>query len=48
MSCAYKAIEKAQRDREELADSYGVPVSAVIWKGNNKYIVIKDGKQIKI
>lgn len=43
-----KVIEKAARDREELAAAYGVPVSAVVWIGNNKYIVIKDGREIKI
>jgi hypothetical protein len=42
------AIEKAARDREALAASYGVPVSAVVWIGNNKYVVIKDGREIKI
>lgn len=41
-------IEKAKRDREELARSYNVPISAVVWIGNNKYIVVKDGKSIYI
>lgn len=48
MSFAHKAVEKAQKDKQELAKSYNVPVSAVIWMGNNKYIVIKDGRQILI
>lgn len=48
MSYAYKAIEKAQKDREEIAKSYNVSTSAVVWMGDNKYIVIKDGKQILI
>lgn len=43
-----KSIERAQRDREELAREYGVAVSAIVWIGNNKYIVVKDGKQILI
>lgn len=43
-----KPIEKAVKDKEELAKSYDVPVSSVIWIGNNKYIVVKDGKQIRI
>lgn len=43
-----KAIEKAARDRVELAATYNVPESAVVWIGNNKYIVIKDGKTIRI
>lgn len=41
-------IEKAQRDREELAQSYDVSISAVVWIGDNKYIVIKDGEEIRI
>ena len=40
-------IEKAKRDKEELAKSYGVPISAIVWIGDNKYIVIKDGKEIR-
>lgn len=43
-----KSIEKAQRDREEIAIEYGVSASAVVWIGDNKYIVVKDGKQILI
>lgn len=43
-----KAIEKAQKDRAELAESYNVPSSAVVWLGDNKYIVIKDGEEIRI
>lgn len=41
-------IEKATRDREELAKEYGVPTSSVVWIGDNKYIVIKDGREIRI
>lgn len=48
MSFAGKAIEKARRDAEKIAESYNVAVSAVVWIGNNKYIVVKDGKQILI
>lgn len=43
-----KAIEKAKNDRLELAKLYNVPTSCVVWSGNNKYIVVKDGKEIKI
>lgn len=48
MSFAEKAIEKARRDRAELAKTYNVPESAVVWIGDNKYIVVKDGKAIRI
>lgn len=43
-----KAIEKAQKDRIDLAVLYDVPPSCVVWKGNNKYIVIKNGKEILV
>ena len=42
------AIEKAIKDKKELAEQYNVSVSSVIWYGNNKYIVIKNGKEIRI
>ena len=42
------AIEKATKDKKELAEIYGVSVSSIVWIGNNKYIVIKDGKEIII
>ena len=45
---AEKKIEKAQRDCEQLAESYNVPLSCVLWMGDNKYIVIKDGQTIYI
>lgn len=45
---AEKQIEKAQRDCAQLAESYNVPQSCVIWRGGNKYIVVKDGKTIYI
>lgn len=44
----HKAIEKARRDCESLALKYGVSSSAVVWMGDNKYIVVKDGKTIWI
>lgn len=43
-----KPIDKAMRDKQELAEEYNVSVSAVVWLGDNKYIVIKDGKEIRI
>lgn len=41
-------IEKAKRDCAELAAEYGVARSCVIWIGDNKYIVVKDGNQIRV
>lgn len=41
-------IDKAQKDKKELAKEYDVPESSIVWIGDNKYIVIKDGKEILI
>ena len=42
------AIEKAHKDCIELAAQYVVSASAVVWIGDNHYIVCKDGKEIRI
>lgn len=38
-------FEKAQKDAAELARKYD---ASVVWMGGNHYIVIKDGKEIRI
>ena len=43
-----KAIEKAIRDKQMLAKEYSVSQSAIIWTGNNHYIIVKDGKEIRV
>lgn len=48
MNMAKFVIEKAQKDRKELAKQYNVSPSSIVWMGDNKYIVIKDGKEIRI
>lgn len=40
-----KAIETAKKAKEELVKLYGVPVSSIVWKGDNKYILVKNGKE---
>ena len=47
-SMAEFVIEKAQRDKKELAEQYGVSTTSIVWTGDNRYIVVKDGKEIKI
>jgi len=42
------ALEKAIKDKAELAAQYGVPTSSIVWIGDNRYIVVKEGKEIKI
>ena len=41
-------IEKAHKDRTELARQYDVSPSCVVWIGDNHYIVCKNGKEIRI
>ena len=49
MSFYDKLYEKIQRDKKELAKLYNTYEHCVIYRGNNKYIVItKDGKEIYI
>lgn len=40
-------IDKAIKDKESIARLYNVPVSAIVWIGDNKYIVVKNGKEIR-
>lgn len=41
-----KKIDKAQKSKEKIANEYGVSSSSVVWKGGNKFVVVKDGKEI--
>lgn len=43
-----KAIEKAMKTKNELAKEYNVSTSSIVWIGNNHYIIVKDGKEIRI
>ena len=42
------ALEKAQNDKKALAKEYGVSTSAIVWIGNNHYIVVKSGEEIRV
>lgn len=41
-------IEKASKDKLKIAQKYNVSPSSIVWMGDNHYIVVKDGKEIKI
>lgn len=43
-----KAIAKAQKDKIELAKQYNVSSSSVVYIGDNHYIVVKEGIEIRI
>lgn len=42
------AIEKAVKDKADLSKEYGVSTSSVVWMGDNHYIVVKDGVEIRV
>ena len=41
-------IEKARKDIKEIAKQYNISPSAVVWIGDNHYIIVKDGREIRI
>lgn len=44
-----KVLDRAKRDKKELAKMYNTDESKIIWRGLNRYIVItKDNKEIWI
>lgn len=43
-----KSIEKAANDKKKLAIEYNVTTSSIIWIGDNHYIIIKEGNEIRI
>lgn len=44
-----KVLDRAKRDKKELAMVYNTDESKIIWRGFNRYIVItKDNKEIWI
>lgn len=47
-SCAEKAIHKAMKDKRNLAALHGVPVSSIVWLGENRYIVVKDREELRL
>ena len=40
-------IDFAAGRKSEIAEECGVPASAVVWAGENRFIVVKDGQQIR-
>lgn len=42
------ATDKAIMDKIALATEYDVPVSCIVWIGNNHYVIVKDGREIRI
>lgn len=38
-------IDRAARTKEKLAALYDVPISSIIWMGDDRYIIVKNGKE---
>ena len=45
MTKTEKAIEKASKYARELEKKYNAPV---VWMGKNKFIIVKNGKEIMV
>ena len=44
-----KLMEKVMKGKKELANSYGVDTSRIVYIGDNKYIVVtNDGRDVRI
>lgn len=43
-----KTIRDALIRKEQLSDKYNVPVSSIVWIGNDHYIIIMNGNEIRI
>jgi hypothetical protein len=41
-------IERAAKIKERLAEEHGVSVTAIVWMGGARFIVCKDGKEIRV
>lgn len=42
------SIERAAKIKKKLAAKYGVSTTAIVWAGNRKFFVCKDGEEHKI
>lgn len=48
MSKAEKAIEKAYKAKCKLATAYNVEITSIVWMGDNKFIIVDNGKEIEV
>ena len=40
-----REIVKANKDKKRLAEKFNVSISSIVWTGNNRYILVKNGKE---
>ena len=43
-----KALQRATESKEYFAHLYGVDSSCVVWCGSERFIIVKDGQEIRI
>ena len=48
MSKAEKAIGKAYKAKCKLATVYNVKMTSIVWMGDNKFIIVDNGKEIEV
>lgn len=48
MTKAEKAIEKAYKTKYKLAIAYNIEMTSIIWMGDNKFIIVDNGKEIEV
>ena len=39
------SIERAYRKKLKLSELYGVSVTAIVWMGGKRFVVVKDGRE---
>lgn len=48
MTKAEKTIEKAYKAKYKLATAYNIEMTSIVWKGDNKFIIVDNGKEIEV
>lgn len=43
-----KAIEKAYNAKTAISALFGVPLSAIVWQGGNRFIIVSNGIESRI
>ena len=41
-------IERAYRKKLKLAELYGVSVTAIVWMGGNRFVIVNDGTETEV
>ena len=41
-------IERAYQKKLKLSRLYGVSVSAIVWMGGNRFVIVRDGTETEV